>query len=836
MTTLPGADGPGRDAPAGPASASAASAPSAAGGLLPLGVRLVIVLVAAALAGARLIGLDPFGGVEDRLSDSILLSLAPDPPIDDRIVLIEIDDRSLADLRQRWPLERSTWALFFRRLAEYRPAVVMADVMFDLPGRSDAHELVDDIAARLAASSWSLAPEGRTLTAWLDDVSRKLDADQELAAAIGECGNVTLGMLCTDREPFRDAAYLPPPLPRGDYGLATQAVGVVATHAAIAIAARSHGAMNVVVDDDGTVRRYPYAIGVAGAAWPSLALAAALSDASAAEQAAAVARLASVDGGVPTLRFRTRAQPWRRLSFSDVMLAPYSEGLAQLLAGKVVIVGATAIGVEDLQRTPSAPQVAGLELHATAFENYTHDSWLERGGAAAGLSALLTLALLGVLAWVLGRRPRGRVIVGLSLAVLVAHLVIAVLLAAHGQKLLALMPLPVGLVVLLLAEGIYRWVDGRRERTELMARERVLRAERAALEGFRSVVEHAGDAMVSVDPAERVRWMNPAAEVLFRRRLATTIGLPLADLVPRLADPEVRARGGIIEAEVRADLAGPGRVVPGIPVEATSARMEVGAEVWTNYVFRDIAARKAAEKQKDSFVASVSHELRTPLTSILGSLRLVTGGALGETPRAVKDLLGVAEKNGERLLTLLNDLLDAQKIAAGELNLELRPVSVAALLEHAIARHTGFAARFGVRLETRPVAADVLDQRLELDEERMVEVLGNLVSNAVKHSPEGGVVTVAVERRRGAESTADVIRFSVADRGPGIRPEAVGQLFDKFSRVAPADGRRRPGTGLGLAIAKELCAAHGGQIGVDSQVGLGSTFWIDLPLPKGAAE
>jgi len=785
----------------------------------PIGVRVLVVVLTTLLACGRLVGLDPFGVSEGRLYDGLFLSLMPEPPTDDRIVIVEVDDRSLADLRQRWPLERATWAAFIRKLQSYNPRAVAIDAVFELPEPHELEHVVAALRDHARAARWDGTPGGALLEKWLGELTTETSGDLAFADAMSTAGNVTLGLLTLDRPTFRDAPILPPPLPGEGAGLALHDNGLVASYPGLALAARSHGTMRVLIDEDGSVRRYPYVVGVGAQAWPSLALATVLADAPLTEQRAALARMQQADGGTPTLRFRGRDQPWPKVSFSDVMLSDYTPGLAQLLSGKIVFVGVTATATEDVQRSPLANDTPGVLLHATALENYVEHTWLERFGLAAWATAGFALILLGGLAVLLGRRPRARIIIAYFAFAIVAHVVIAIVLATDVGALMALIPTPLGLVALVLCEVGYRWVAGRRERAALVERQRLLRAERAVLESFRRLVEHVGDAMVTVDTQQRVRWMNPAAEVLFRRRTATTLDVPIAELVPRLADPEVRQGRGIIEAEARADLAGPGAIVP---VEATATPMEVGSATWTNYVFRDIGARKALERQKDSFVAGVNHELRTPLTSILGALRLVEGGALGEVAPAIKELLVVAERNGERLLQLVNDLLDAAKIAAGKLVLEKRPVALGHLVEQAIARHFGFAARFGVTLASKVEAPPELV--LVVDEERILDALANLLSNAVKHSPEGGTVELQV--------TADAgrARFAVVDHGPGIAPEHVLHLFEKFTRAAPADGRRRPGTGLGLALAKELVEAHGGTIRVRSEVGLGSTFEIDLPL------
>ncbi|MCC6624610.1 MAG: CHASE2 domain-containing protein [Deltaproteobacteria bacterium] len=373
----------------------------------PRAVRLLAVALAALLAGARVVGLGPFEVTESRLFDALIRPLLPPAPTDPRIVIVEIDDRTLADLGERWPLERATWAQFLRRLAVYEPVAVAADVMFDLPELGNERAILDELRQQVLRSPLGGKDDGREVVGWIDGIDRRIDADQDLARAMGELGNVTLGLLCTADAGLKAHPTITTSLEHDGQGLATRAEHVMASHPALALAARASGAMNVTIDPDGTVRRYPYAIAVDGVAWPSLALAVALSDADPAARRAMMERVVAADGGTPTLRFRAQTQPWARVSLSDVMLAPHTEGLARLLRGKIIFLGATAIGIEDLQRTPVADRTAGIELHATAHENLTQGSWLVTGGTAAWATLALVVVVVGGLALFLGRRRAG---------------------------------------------------------------------------------------------------------------------------------------------------------------------------------------------------------------------------------------------------------------------------------------------------------------------------------------------------------------------------------------------------------------------------------------------
>jgi signal transduction histidine kinase len=368
-------------------------------------------------------------------------------------------------------------------------------------------------------------------------------------------------------------------------------------------------------------------------------------------------------------------------------------------------------------------------------------------------------------------------------------------------------------VLLSIGEGLHRWVWSRKEQERMAIRERLLEAERVGLQRMRAVVEHVGDAIVSVDAAQRIRWMNPAAESLFRRRARTAVNHLVSELVPRF-----EAKGDVLTGEAKVGDAS-------IPVEATATPMQVGGESYTNFVFRDVAARKATERHKDEFIAGINHELRTPLTSILGSLKLVSAGAVGPLPEKAKELLEIAQKNGELLLSLVSDLLDTAKIAAGRLVLQTRPVSVATLMEDAHARLSGFGLRHEVTLELMPLPPELEHASVDIDKERVIQVIGNLVSNAVKHSPaRGRVGLTAVPGNKPSN-----VRIAVIDQGPGIPEEFHDQIFERFTMTVAGDGMRRPGTGLGLAIARGIVEAHRGDIGFETEIGRGTAFWFELP-------
>ena len=235
---------------------------------------------------------------------------------------------------------------------------------------------------------------------------------------------------------------------------------------------------------------------------------------------------------------------------------------------------------------------------------------------------------------------------------------------------------------------------------------------------------------------------------------------------------------------------------------------------------RDITAQLEADRMKKEFTSTLSHELRTPLTSIIGSLQLVNSGVLGEIDKDVADLTQVAERNGQRLLDLINDILDIEKIESGKLTLDPEQILIEELVREAMVLNKGFGDRFKVRFE---FAGGAPGQEVRGDRKRLLQVMTNLLSNAAKFSPEGGTVEVTV-----TQSGAN-LRIGVHDRGSGIPENFRGRIFGRFTQANSATTRQKGGTGLGLAICKRLIELMHGRIGFDDRAGGGSTFWFELP-------
>ena len=236
--------------------------------------------------------------------------------------------------------------------------------------------------------------------------------------------------------------------------------------------------------------------------------------------------------------------------------------------------------------------------------------------------------------------------------------------------------------------------------------------------------------------------------------------------------------------------------------------------------FRNVSEKKEAEKRVSEFYSTVSHELRTPLTSIRGSLGLIEGGLAGQLPDKSLKLIKIARSESDRLIRLINDILDLRKIEAGMLELNKHTVDTQKLVKRAVEGIHGMAEERGVKVVSRITTGGPT----ECDEDRIIQVLTNLLSNAIKFSENGQEVVVTLEPGNG-----NSFRFSIKDSGPGIANEQMHKLFGKFQQLDQSDSRKKEGSGLGLAITKAIITEHGGKIGVDSEWGRGSTFWFELP-------
>lgn len=265
----------------------------------------------------------------------------------------------------------------------------------------------------------------------------------------------------------------------------------------------------------------------------------------------------------------------------------------------------------------------------------------------------------------------------------------------------------------------------------------------------------------------------------------------------------------------------------------------------------DISDRKAIERMKDEFISVVSHELRTPLTSLHSALKILATGRLGTLPADGQQLLSIADENTERLVRLVNNVLDLQRIESGAVTMEKQVCTAADLMVQAVEAMQPMAEQHGIILVNQPI-----DIQLWVDADYIVQALTNLISNAIKFSTAGSTVWLTVEcqyppakKRRSTKSSAikphlpslvtdksnsqsiDVL-FQVRDEGQGIPVNKLESIFERFQQVDSSDSRKKGGTGLGLTICRKIIEQHGGKIWVDSTLGVGSTFSFTLPALK----
>jgi PAS domain S-box-containing protein len=350
------------------------------------------------------------------------------------------------------------------------------------------------------------------------------------------------------------------------------------------------------------------------------------------------------------------------------------------------------------------------------------------------------------------------------------------------------------------------------------------KALRIAMAKERAIFQSSSDMMCTVDRELQFASINPACSRLLGREPEEMVGVKLLSVV--IEEDKSRTESILLQAK---------KGTPFVTFEnrVHAAEGRVLDLLWSVYyssvdralyvVAHDITERKAIERLKESFLSMVSHDMRSPLTSIFGTFKLVAAGAFGRLPEAALERVQAVSTNVNRLLNLVNDLLDVEKLESGQLTLARSPVRVDQLINRAVSEVEPL-----TRDKRIIIKVECPELIFNLDGDRFIQVAVNLLSNAVKFSPEDSTITVSIH------SENDVLHVRIADQGRGIPESSRAAIFERFKQVESADGKRRSGTGLGLPICKSIVEQHGGTIGVDSEVGKGSTFWFSLPA-EGAA-
>jgi signal transduction histidine kinase/integral membrane sensor domain MASE1 len=381
-----------------------------------------------------------------------------------------------------------------------------------------------------------------------------------------------------------------------------------------------------------------------------------------------------------------------------------------------------------------------------------------------------------------------------------------------------------GLLFTGLLGGFVLVLTGRSARVEQVVAERLAESETR----FRVLIEAAPDAMVIVQPDGRIGFVNAQAEWMFGYVRDELIGEPVARLVPELgASGElrgVRKDGSELPIEISLNPIDTPEGPLGIAsIRDLSDRLRLERERRKS---AELAEQNreilAASRLKNEFLANMSHELRTPLNGIIGFAELMHDGKVGAVSAPHKEYLGDILASSYHLLQLISDVLDLAKIEAGRLELRLENVDLPALAREVTEVLRGVAAKNRVIIRTH------IDAELRAactDASKVKQILYNYLSNAIKFTDRGGSIDVTLARDGGAR-----FRLAVEDTGIGVRAEDLGKLFSEFQQLDSGSNKRYAGTGLGLALTKRFAEALGGEVGVESQVGKGSTFYALLPL------
>jgi PAS domain S-box-containing protein len=360
--------------------------------------------------------------------------------------------------------------------------------------------------------------------------------------------------------------------------------------------------------------------------------------------------------------------------------------------------------------------------------------------------------------------------------------------------------------------------------------ERIAEANAKLAQESALILNSATDGIFGVGIDSEPTFLNPAGVRMLGRTLDELRGTSIHNLIHHS-----RADGTPLPAEGcplgQAVLRGESVTVPddifwradgtSFPVEYSITPMfdDDGRKLGAVVLFRDVTERRAVERMKSEFVSTVSHELRTPLTSIRGALGLLSSGLLGPVAVKAQRMLEIAVSNTDRLVRLINDILDLERIESGAVELTRGPVDAAGVMLHAVEGLHSIADQAGILLVTEQVR-----ETLWGDSDRIIQTLTNLLGNAIKFSPPGTTVTLS------GSASATELTFCIADQGRGVPHQKLEAIFERFHQVNASDSRDKGGSGLGLAICKSIVHAHGGRIWAERNEPAGSRFLFSIPL------
>ena len=367
---------------------------------------------------------------------------------------------------------------------------------------------------------------------------------------------------------------------------------------------------------------------------------------------------------------------------------------------------------------------------------------------------------------------------------------------------------------------------------DITARKKAEAALKASEESFRNTMDSAAIGMALISPAAKLVKVNKALLALTGYGEAELMRVGARDLFPEAFDEDRRQIARLLSGEIdhyemeQKFIAKGGKPV-WMLTNATLARNPDGSPQHIVKQLLNISERKEMDRMKSEFISVVSHELRTPLTAIRGSLGLMATAMRDSLPPKALHLVEIGYRNSERLIALVNDILDMEKLAANRMAFEPRLENLAALAEQAVESNAAYGEKYKVAYLVENRAADL---HVLVDPDRLAQIFANLLSNAAKFSPVGGQVRVVIRAKSGRA------RIEIIDRGPGIPEEFKPRIFGRFVQADSSIARAKGGTGLGLHITRELVERMGGKIGFDSAAGEGTTFWVEFPIVETARE
>lgn len=345
-----------------------------------------------------------------------------------------------------------------------------------------------------------------------------------------------------------------------------------------------------------------------------------------------------------------------------------------------------------------------------------------------------------------------------------------------------------------------------------------------------SIQNALNDCVISTNSSGEIKFCNNSIKKIFNFSQEEIIGRNINDLISvvdfsqydskRFDNEELIKNVKLIDGKYQ--VVGKKQDGTMIPVEVSYNEVETNEQRLITFIIHDITEHQQVEKMKDEFISVMSHEIRTPITSIRGALGLVLTGKIGVVSDKMNELLQIANNNCMRLSNLVNDILDMEKIKAGKMDFDIKQYDLVSIVKEAVDSSSDYAKQYNVKYN---LATSIEKANVNVDRYRLIQALLNLLSNAAKFSIPDSVVEIEIYKLENNK-----IRVSVTDHGIGMTEEFQKKVFNRFLQADSSDTRKKGGTGLGLSITKELINIMGGQIGFESIINQGTTFYIDLSL------